>query len=51
MKSYICTTSLIEEPRAPVNIGDHDDVVLMMMYDDVIIARASDLADRNFSIL
>ena len=35
----------------PVNIGDYDDDVLMMMYDDVVIARASDLADRNFSIL
>lgn len=35
----------------PVNIGDYDDDVLMLMYDDVVIAKASDLVDRNFSIL
>lgn len=34
-----------------VNIGNYDDDVLMLMYDDVVIARASDLVDRNFSIL
>ena len=36
---------------SPVNIGGYDEYVLMMMYDDVVIARASDLTDRNFSIL
>lgn len=35
----------------PVNIGDYDDDVLMLMYDDVVIAKASDLIDRNFSLL
>lgn len=35
----------------PVYIGDYDDDVLMLMYDDVVIAKASDLADRNFSVL
>lgn len=35
----------------PVNLGDYDDDVLMLMYDDVVIARASDLVDRNFSVL
>lgn len=35
----------------PVNIGDYDDDVLMLMYDDVVIAHASDLVDRNFTIL
>ena len=35
----------------PVNLGGYDDDVLMLMYDDVVIARASDLADRNFSVL
>lgn len=35
----------------PVNIGDYDDDVLMLMYDDVVIAKASDLVDRNFSVL
>lgn len=35
----------------PVNIGDYDDDVLMLMYDDVVIAKASDLVDRHFSLL
>lgn len=35
----------------PVNIGDYEDDVLMMMYDDVVIAKASDLVDRNFKLL
>lgn len=35
----------------PVNIGNYDDDILMMMYDDVVIARATELADRNFSLL
>lgn len=35
----------------PVNIGDYDEDILMMMYDDVVIARASELADRNFALL
>lgn len=35
----------------PVNIGDYDDDVLMLMYDDVVITKASDLVDRNFSVL
>lgn len=35
----------------PANIGDYEDDVLMLMYDDVVIAKASDLVDRNFSLL
>lgn len=35
----------------PVNIGDYDDDVLMLMYDDVVIAKASDLVDINFTVL
>lgn len=35
----------------PVNIGDYDENVLMMMYDDVVIARAEDLVDQNFSFI
>lgn len=35
----------------PVNIGDYYDDVLMLMYDDVVIAKASDLVDRNFTVL
>lgn len=35
----------------PVNIGDYDEGVLMLMYDDVVIAKASDLVDCNFSLL
>lgn len=34
-----------------VNIGDYEDGILMLMYDDVVIAKASDLVDRNFSLL
>lgn len=35
----------------PVNIGNYDENVLMMMYDDVVIARTSDLIDQNFSFI
>ncbi|MDE6228892.1 MAG: ATP-grasp domain-containing protein [Muribaculaceae bacterium] len=34
-----------------VNIGNYDNDVLMMMYDDVVIARAEDLVDRNYSFI
>ena len=34
-----------------VNLGDYDDDVLMMMYDDVVIAKASELVDQNFELL
>lgn len=35
----------------PVKLGGYDEDLLMLMYDDVVIAKASDLVDRNFSIL
>lgn len=35
----------------PVNIGNYNENVLMMMYDDVVIARAEDLVDQNFSFI
>lgn len=35
----------------PINIGNYDENVLMMMYDDVVIARAEDLVDQNFSFI
>lgn len=35
----------------PVNIGNYDEDVLMLMYDDVVICKADDLADRNFSFI
>ncbi len=35
----------------PVNIGNYDDDILMMMYDDVVIARATDLVDQNYSFI
>lgn len=35
----------------PVNLGSYDENVLMLMYDDVVIARASELVDCNFSLL
>ena len=35
----------------PVELGNYDDDVLMLMYDDVVIAKASDLVDQNFELL
>ncbi len=35
----------------PVNIGDYEDDVLMLMYDDVVITKASDLVNQDFEIL
>lgn len=35
----------------PVSIGDYEENVLMMMYDDVVIARAEDLVDQNYSFI
>ena len=35
----------------PVNIGDYEDDVLMLMYDDVVIAKASELVDTNFTLI
>lgn len=35
----------------PVNFGDYDENVLMLMYDDVVIAKASELIDQNFTVL
>ena len=35
----------------PVNMGDYEDDVLMLMYDDVVVVKASDLVDQNFSLL
>lgn len=35
----------------PVNIGGYSEDVLMMMYDDVVIARKSQLVDDNFTTI
>lgn len=35
----------------PVHLGDYDEDILMLMYDDVVIARADELVDRNFSLI
>lgn len=35
----------------PVNIGSYDDDILMLMYDDVVIAHAADLVDRNYTFI
>lgn len=35
----------------PVNIGDYEEDVLMMMYDDVVIAKKSQLVDDNFTTI
>lgn len=32
----------------PVEIGNYDDDVLMLMYDDVVVCKTDDLVDRNF---
>lgn len=33
------------------NLGNYDDDVLMLMYDTVVIRKADDLVDRNFTLL
>lgn len=35
----------------PVNLGDYDDDILMLMYDDVVICKINDLVDKNFTTL
>ena len=35
----------------PVNMGDYDSDVLMLMYDDVVICRADELVDTNFTTI
>lgn len=35
----------------PVNIGEYEEDVLMMMYDDVVIAHKSQLVDDNFTTI
>lgn len=35
----------------PVDIGNYDDDILMMMYDDVVIAPASALVDRDYTFI
>lgn len=34
-----------------VHIGEYEEDILMLMYDDVVIAKASDLINRNYSLL
>lgn len=35
----------------PVEIGNYNDDVLMLMYDDVVVCKADDLVDRNFKTI
>lgn len=35
----------------PVIMGNYEEDVLMLMYDDVVIAKASELVDQNYSLL
>lgn len=35
----------------PVSIGDYEEGVLMLMYDDVVICKEEDLVDKNFTLL
>lgn len=44
-------TNNIKGIENPVNIGDYEDDVLMLMYDDVVIVKAADLVDCNYSLL
>ncbi len=44
-------TNNINGIENPVNIGDYEDDVLMLMYDDVVIVKAADLVDCNYSLL
>lgn len=46
-----CIVNNINGIENKVNIGNYDDDILMLMYDDVVIARASDLVDRNYSFI
>jgi len=46
-----CIVNNINGVENKVNIGNYDDNILMMMYDDVVIARAEDLVDQNFSFI
>ena len=34
-----------------VKIGDYDENVLMLMYDDVVITKASDLVNQDFTLI
>lgn len=33
------------------NLGNYEEDILMLMYDDVVIAKAEDLVDRNFKLI
>jgi len=46
-----CIVNNINGVENKINIGNYDDNILMMMYDDVVIARAEDLIDQNFSFI
>lgn len=46
-----CIVNNINGVENEVNIGNYDDNILMLMYDDVVIARAEDLVNQNYSFI
>ncbi len=46
-----CIINNINGVENKVNIGNYDDNILMMMYDDVVIAHADDLVDQKYSFI
>lgn len=46
-----CIVNNINGIENEVNIGNYDDNLLMMMYDDVVIARAEDLVNQDYSFI
>lgn len=46
-----CIVNNINGVENKVRMGDYEDDVIMMMYDDVVIARASNLVNRDFTFI
>lgn len=46
-----CIVNNINGIENEVNIGNYDDNILMMMYDDVVIAKADDLVNQDYSFI
>lgn len=46
-----CIVNNINGVENEVNIGNYDDNILMMMYDDVVIAKADDLVNQNYTFI
>ncbi len=46
-----CIVNNINGVENEVNIGNYDDNILMMMYDDVVIAKADDLVNQDYTFI